>query len=74
MEDRANRDEGESTSILIATARGLFSFSSLTPPTTIACHIWPQACEANRAIKASCGQFNIISLTEISDLFFVCGA
>lgn len=32
MEDRANRDEGESTSILIATARGLFSFSSLTPP------------------------------------------
>lgn len=30
---------------------------------------WPWACEANRAAKASCGRFNIISLTETSDLF-----
>ncbi len=30
---------------------------------------WPWACEANHATKASRGRFNIISLTETSDLF-----
>lgn len=31
--------------------------------------LWPGACEANHAAEAPCGQFNIISLTETSDLF-----
>lgn len=43
----------------------IFSFFSLY----YCLPFWPRACAANRAAGASCGRFNIISLTEMTDLF-----
>lgn len=70
MEDRANRDERNPLPFWLL-ARGV-SFFSFFLSFFLFYHClpyWPWACEVNRAVKASRGRFNIISLTERSDLF-----
>lgn len=66
MEDRANRDERNPLPFWLL-ARGDSFFSFFSPYHCLP--YWPWACEANRAAEESCGRFNIISLTETSDLF-----
>lgn len=75
MEDRANRNERNPLPFWLPARSNAFIlyFLFFFSPLYYCLPYWPRAREANRAAKASCGRFNIISLTEMSDLFCMWG-